>query len=51
MAVTEQEMLEDLAYTESEGPADMGEDEWDRLGGRTTSTPSEARTLRGRGLR
>jgi hypothetical protein len=32
MAVTEQEMLEDLAYTESEGPADMGEDEWDRLG-------------------
>ena len=33
MAVTEQEMLEDLAYTESEGPADMGEDEWDRMGG------------------
>ena len=32
MAVTEQEMLEDLAYTESEGPADMGEDERDRLG-------------------
>jgi hypothetical protein len=32
MAVTEQEMLEDLAYTESEGPADMGDDDWDRLG-------------------
>ena len=32
MAVTEQEMLEDLAYTEFEGPADMGEDDWDRLG-------------------
>ena len=26
-------MLEDLAYTESEGPADMGEDDWDRMGG------------------
>ena len=32
MAVTEQEMLEDLAYTESEGPADMGEDDRDRMG-------------------
>jgi hypothetical protein len=33
MAVTDREMLEDLAYTESEGPADMGEeDEWDRIG-------------------
>jgi hypothetical protein len=35
MAVTEQEMLEDLAYTESEGPADMmesGTDSWDSFG-------------------
>jgi hypothetical protein len=35
MAVTEQEMLEDLAYAESEGPADMLEDEadaWDGFG-------------------
>lgn len=32
MAVTEQEMLEDLAYAEAEGPADMGEeDSWDRM--------------------
>jgi hypothetical protein len=35
MAVTEQEMLEDLAYTESEGPSDMmenGADPWDAFG-------------------
>jgi hypothetical protein len=35
MAVTEQEMLEDLAYAESEGPADMmedGADAWDAMG-------------------
>src|SRR3954451_20974377 len=35
MAVNEQEMLEDLAYTESEGSADMLEeaDSWDRFNG------------------
>lgn len=33
MAVTEREMLEDLAYAEAEGSSDMGEsDEWDRFG-------------------
>ena len=31
MAVTETEMLEDLAYAESEGPADMAESETDAL--------------------
>jgi hypothetical protein len=37
MAGTEQEMLEEIAYTEAEGPSDLGEgeseaDAWDRLG-------------------
>ncbi|MDJ1156820.1 hypothetical protein QNA08_00990 [Chelatococcus sp. SYSU_G07232] len=37
MAISEQDLMEDLAYAEAEGPADMFEDDLDAFGGEEDS--------------